>query len=78
MRTRYYDLAPEKKDPEKVFPSYASLYLKKNEIEQELEKYQNKITEEANQYLAGLNTYQEETNKVVEDLNIKYSTDINA
>ena len=63
MRTRYYDLAPEKKDPEKVFPSYASLYLKKNEIEQELEKYQNKITEEANQYLAELNTYQAETNK---------------
>ena len=63
MRTRYYDLRPEKKDPEKVFPGYASLYLKKNEIGQELEKYQNKITEEANQYLAALNIYQEEINK---------------
>ena len=78
MRTRYYDLAPEKKDPEKVFPSYASLYLKKNEIEQELEKYQNKITEEANQYLAELNTCQEETNKIVEDLISKYTFNIDA
>ena len=68
MRTRYYDLRPEKKDPEKVFPGYSSLYLKKDEIEQELEKYQNKITEEANQYLAALNTYQDEINKIVEEV----------
>ena len=78
MRTRYYDLRPEKKDPEKVFPGYASLYLKKNEIEQGLEKYQNKITEEANQYLAELNNCQEETNKIVEDLISKYTININA
>ena len=43
-----------------------------------LEKYQNKITEEANQYLAELNTYQEKTNKIIEDINSKYAININA
>ena len=78
MRTRYYDLRPEKKDPEKVFPGYASLYLKKDEIDKELQMYQNKITEEANQYLSDVNTYQEEINKVVSDIRNKHEVNIDA
>ena len=78
MRTRYYDLSSEKKDPEKVFPGYASLYLKKDEIDKELQVYQNKITEEANQYLGEVNAYQDEINKVVEDIRSKHEVNINA
>ena len=78
MRTRYYDLRAEKKDPEKVFPGYATLYLKKDEIDKELQIYQNKITEEANQYLGEVNAYQDEINKVVEDIRSKHEVNINA
>ena len=78
MRTRYYDLAERKKDPKIVFQGYSSLYLENNEIEQQLEKYQNKITEEANQYLNNLNSYQEETNKVVEKFLKDYEVNIDA
>ena len=78
MRTRYYDLRPEKKDPEKVFPGYASLYLKKDEIDKELQMYQNKITEEANQYLSDVNIYQDEINKIVDEIRSKHEVNINA
>ena len=78
MRTRYYNLRSEKKDPEKVFPGYATLYLKKDEIDKELQIYQNKITEEANQYLGEVNAYQDEINKVVEDIRSKHEVNINA
>jgi len=78
MRKRYYDLTPEKKDPEKVFPGYASLYLKKDEIDKELQMYQNKITEEANQYLSDVNIYQDEINKIVDEIRSKHEVNINA
>jgi len=78
MKIRYYNLAQEKKDPINVFPGFASLYLKKDQTEQELEKYQNKITEETNQYLSEVNTYQEEANKIIEDIRIKYKVSIDA
>jgi Mg2+ and Co2+ transporter CorA len=78
MRIRYYDLRPEKKDPEKVFPGYASLYLKKDEIDKELQMYQNKITEEANQYLSDVNIYQDEINKIVDEIRSKHEVNINA
>ena len=78
MRTRYYDLRPEKKDPEKVFPGYASLYLKKDEIDKELQMYQNKITEETNQYLSDVNIYQDEINKIVDEIRSKHEVNINA
>jgi len=78
MRTRYYDLSSEKKDPEKVFPGYASLYLKKDEIDKELQVYQNKITEEANQYLGEVNAYQDEINKIVDDIRSKHEVNIDA
>ena len=78
MRTRYYDLRSEKKDPEKVFPGYASLYLKKGEIDKELQMYQNKITEEANQYLSDVNIYQDEINKIVDEIRSKHEVNINA
>ena len=78
MRTRYYDLRSEKKDPEKVFPGYASLYLKKGEIDKELQMYQNKITEEANQYLSEVNTYQDEINKIVDEIRSKHEVSVDA
>ena len=78
MRTRYYDLRSEKKDPEKVFPGYASLYLKKGEIDKELQMYQNKITEETNQYLSDVNIYQDEINKIVDEIRSKHEVNINA
>ena len=78
MRTRYYDLRSEKKDPEKVFPGYASLYLKKGEIDKELQMYQNKITEEANQYLSEVNTYQDEINKIVDEIRSKHEVNVDA
>jgi hypothetical protein len=78
MRTRYYDLAVEKKDPKITFQGYASLYLEKNEIEQRLEKYQNQITEEANEYLNNLNAYQEVITKDVDNILKEYEVNINA
>ena len=78
MRTRYYDLASEKRDPKITFQGYASLYLEKNEIEQQLEKYQNQITEEANEYLNNLNAYQEVITKDVNNILKEYEVNINA
>ena len=78
MKTRYYELSERKKEPKIVFPGYSSLYLEKNEIEQQLEKYQNKITDEANQYLNNLNIYQEEINKEVEKILKDYEVNLDA
>ena len=78
MKNKYYELRPERKDPEQVFPGYNSLYLKKNEIEKNLESYQNKITEESNQYQAEVNSYREEVNKKVDSIISKYEVNLNA
>jgi len=78
MKNIYYELRPERKDPEQVFPGYSSLYLKKNEIEKSLESYQNKITEESNQYQAEVNSYREEVNKKVDSIISKYEVNLNA
>ena len=73
MKTRCYNFPEEKKDPIKVFPAYAALYLDKNEIEQKLEKYQNAITEESNVYLNKLNEYLAEITKTIEGIRSKYN-----
>ena len=57
MKNKYYELRPERKDPEQVFPGYNSLYLKKNEIEKNLESYQNKITEESKKTIKSALSY---------------------
>ena len=72
VKKRYYDLPVDKKNPEIVFPSFATLYLKKDEIEKKIENYRNKITTAFDQFNVDLNKYREEVNKIIEDIRKKY------
>ena len=72
VKIRCYNFPEEKKDPVKVYPAYAPLYLAQNQIEQKLEKYQNEITEESNIYLNKLNDLITELNKIIEEIRSKY------
>ena len=72
IKKRYYDLPADKKNPESVFPAFATLYLKKDEIEKKIENYRNKITTAFDQFNVDLNKYREEVNKMVEDIRKEY------
>ena len=52
-------------NPEIVFRDYAVLYLSKDQIEKKIESYQNKIQDEANDFINKLNTYNDEINKKI-------------
>ena len=62
-----------KKDPNKVFRDFAVLYLNKDQIEKKIEDYQNKIQEEANEFINNINSYSDETNKKIEEIRSKYA-----
>jgi hypothetical protein len=72
VKTKYYELREEKRDPEKVFRDYAVLYLNKDQIEKKIENYQNKIQDESNDFINKLNSYNEEVNKNIEDMRSRY------
>lgn len=72
VKTNYYELSDEKRNPEKVFRDFAILYLNKNQIEKKIEEYQNKIQNESNEFMNKLNTYNEEINKKIEEMRSKY------
>lgn len=72
VKKRYYDLPADKKNPESVFPAFATLYLKKDEIEKKIENYRNKITTAFDQFNVDLNKYREEVNKIIEDIRKEY------
>ena len=72
VKKRYYDLSVDNKNPEIVLPSFATLYLKDNEIEKKIENYRNKITTAFDQFNVDLNKYREEVNKIIEDIRKKY------
>ena len=77
VKTRCYNFPEEKKNPTKVFPVYALLYLDKKQIEEKLEKYQNTITEESNIYLNKLNDLTVELTKIIEEIRSKYDPELN-
>lgn len=72
VKTKYYELSEEKRNPEKVFRDFAILYLNKNQIEKKIEEYQNKIQDESNDFINKLNTYNEEINKKIEEMRSRY------
>ena len=72
MKTRYYELAENKKNPNSVFKDFEVLYLNKNQIEKQIEEYQNKIQSESNEYINKINLYNEEINKKIDSLREKY------
>ncbi|MBT4678854.1 MAG: hypothetical protein HOB69_03230, partial [Flavobacterium sp.] len=72
VKTKYYELREEKRDPEKVFRDFAVLYLNKDQIEKKIENYQNKIQDESNDFINKLNSYNEEINKKIEDMRSRY------
>ena len=61
-----------KVNPEVVFRDFAVLYLSKDQIEKKIETYQNKIQDEANEFINKLNIYNEEINKKILDIREKY------
>jgi len=73
VKTKYYELSEDKKDPNKVFRDFAVLYLNKDQIEKKIEDYQNKIQEEANEFINNINSYSDETNKKIEEIRSKYA-----
>jgi hypothetical protein len=72
VKTKYYELREEKRDPEKVFRDFAVLYLNKDQIEKKIENYQNKIQDESNDFINKLNSYNEEVLKKIEDMRSRY------
>jgi hypothetical protein len=75
VKTRYYDMRPEKLNPENVYRDFVVLYLNKDQIEKKIEEYQNKIQKEANDYINQINSINEEVNKKIEILREKYSVE---
>ena len=73
VKTKYYELSEDKKDPNKVFRDFAVLYLNKDQIEKKIEDYQNKIQEEANEFINNINSYSDQTNKKIEEIRSKYA-----
>ena len=67
-----YVMNSDKVNPEVVFRDFAVLYLNKDQIEKKIEAYQNKIQEEANEFINKLNIYNEEVNKNILDIREKY------
>ena len=76
VKTRYYDMRPEKLNPENVYRDFVVLYLNKDQIEKKIEEYQNKIQKEANDYINQINSINEEVNKKIEIIREKYSVEI--
>ena len=72
VKTNYYELSDEKRNPEKVFRDFAILYLNKDQIEKKIEEYQNKIQDESNDFINKLNSYNEEINQKIEEMRSKY------
>ena len=68
-----YVMNSDKANPEVVFRDYAVLYLSKDQIEKKIETYQNKIQDEANEFINKLNVYHEEVNKKILDIRDKYN-----
>mgnify|MGYP001098287095 FL=1 len=58
-------MSSDKINPEIVFKDYTVLYLNKDQIEKKIESYQNKIQDEANDFINKLNTYNDEINKKI-------------
>ena len=75
VKTRYYNLKEEKKQPEKVFLDFKSLYLSRDEIDKKIKLYQDQINNLANQYIGQINEYQEKINKEIIDIRDKYNPD---
>ena len=67
-----YVMNSDKVNPEVVFRDYAVLYLSKDQIEKKIETYQNKIQDEANEFINKLNVYNEEVNKKILDIREKF------
>ena len=72
VKTRYYDMRPEKLNPENVYRDFVVLYLNKEEIEKKIEDYQNKIQKEADNYINQINLLNEDVNKKIESLREKF------
>ena len=72
VKTKYYELREEKRDPSAVFKDFAVLYLDKDQIEKKIENYQNTIQDESNDFINKLNLYNEEINKRIEAIRTKY------
>jgi hypothetical protein len=68
-----YVMNSDKVNPEVVFRDFAALYLSKDQIEKKIEIYQNKIQDEANEFINKLNIYNEEVNKKILDIREKYN-----
>ena len=68
-----YEMSSDKVNPEVVFRDYAVLYLSKDQIEKKIETYQNKIQDEANNFINKINIYNEEINKKILDIKEKYN-----
>ncbi len=68
IKTRYYNFPASKIDPEEVFIDTALLYLNKEKIQDQMKNYQEKISEESNQYLNKLTDYHTEINKEVHEI----------
>ena len=60
-----YKMSSDTINPEIVFRDYAVLYLSKDQIEKKIESYQNKIQDNANDFINKLNTYNDEINKKI-------------
>jgi hypothetical protein len=75
VKTRYYDMRPEKLNPENVYRDFVVLYLNKEQIEKKIEGYQNKIQKEADDYIIQINSLNEDVNKKIESLREKYSVE---
>ena len=74
VKTRYYDMRPEKLNPENVYRDFVVLYLNKEQIEK-IEDYQNKIQKEADEYINQINSLNESVNKKIESLREQYSVE---
>jgi len=72
VKTKYYELREEKRDPKIVFRDFDVLYLDKEQIEKKIENYQNKIQDESNNFINKLNSYNDEINKKIEDMRNRY------
>lgn len=72
VKTRYYDMRPEKLNPENVYRDFVVLYLNKEEIEKKIEDYQNKIQKEADNYINQINLLNEDVNKKIDSLREKF------
>ena len=63
-----YKMNSDTMNPEIVFRDYAVLYLSKDQIEKKIESYQNKIQDNANEFINKLNTYNDEINKKIRSI----------